>query len=288
MLRAPGSTIILAMKPVILVIDDEEAIRLFLKATLEDEGYAVVTYGKGQEVLDDLERTLPDLVLLDLMLPDMSGIQVLEKIKKRMPHVCVVIVTAYDKTDSAVQAMKLDAYDYVSKPIQLDELFRVIARGLEDTAELRANFRATNHTDLFRGIEDFVPSLAPAMAVMTICPDSGPFFLIPPKFFASTITMPLMPESLTSMLVPPPMTRRGSSLFRQPLISSTRSSGFSGNAMTSAGPPTLNEVCPDMGSSNRILPPKRSVSHRRVSWFNFPPFYSVSQCLFSIHPRPPA
>ncbi len=151
------------MKPIILVIDDEEAIRLFLKATLEDEGYDVLTYGKGQDALDDLDRTQPDLVLLDLMLPDMSGIQVLEKLKKKLPHVCVVMVTAYDRTDSAVQAMKLDAYDYVNKPIQLDQLFQVVARGLEETAEVRAHFRASNHTDLFRGVEDVVPSQAPGM-----------------------------------------------------------------------------------------------------------------------------
>jgi two-component system response regulator AtoC len=151
------------MKPVILVIDDEEAIRLFLKATLEDEGYDVSTYGLGQEAIDELEHTLPDLVLLDLMLPDMSGIQVLEKIKKALPHVCVVMVTAYDRTDSAVQAMKLDAFDYVSKPIQIERLFKVVASGLEFTAEARAHFRASNHTDLFRGIENHVPSQSPAM-----------------------------------------------------------------------------------------------------------------------------
>lgn len=151
------------MKPVVLVIDDEEAIRLFLEATLEDEGYDVVTYGLGQVALDNLEKTTPDLVLLDLMLPDLNGIQVLERIKKVMPHVCVVMVTAYDKTDSAVQAMKLDAYDYVSKPIQLDQLFKVVSRGLADTAEARASFKATSHTDLFRGMEDLVPSQAPAM-----------------------------------------------------------------------------------------------------------------------------
>jgi DNA-binding NtrC family response regulator len=151
------------MKPVLLVIDDEEAIRLFLEATLEDEGYEVVTHGLGQSALDDLDKINPDLVLLDLMLPDMSGIKVLEKIKARLPHVCVIMVTAYDKTDSAVQAMKLNAYDYVSKPIQLEQLFKVVARGLEESREARAMFKATNNSDLFRGIADQVPSQAPSM-----------------------------------------------------------------------------------------------------------------------------
>ena len=90
------------MKPVILVIDDEEAIRLFLQATLEDEGYEVITVGTGREALDMVEHTVPDLVLLDLMLPDMSGIQVLGGLKESLPHLCVVMITAYRETDTAV------------------------------------------------------------------------------------------------------------------------------------------------------------------------------------------
>ena len=132
------------MKPVILVIDDEEAIRLFLDATLRDEGYDVLLAGNGQEAIDLLGRTVPDLVLLDLMLPDMSGIEVLKKVREMLPHLAVVMITAYSETDSAVQAMKLDAFDYVSKPIQLDKLLKVIAKGLEETTALEKR-------DLFLG-----------------------------------------------------------------------------------------------------------------------------------------
>ncbi len=152
------------MKPVIYVIDDELAIRLFLQATLEDGDYNVLTFGNGSDAVDALADDPPDLVLLDLMLPDMSGIQVLEKIKDHLPHVCVVMVTAYDRTDSAVQAMKLDAFDYVSKPIQVDKLLEVVAKGLDATADARALFRASNHSDLFGGIENHVASASPAMA----------------------------------------------------------------------------------------------------------------------------
>ena len=70
------------MKPVVMVIDDEQAIRLFLEATLEDEGYSIVTFADGASSLDWLASSVPDLVLLDLMLPDMSGIQVLKSLKK--------------------------------------------------------------------------------------------------------------------------------------------------------------------------------------------------------------
>ena len=151
------------MKPVILVIDDEEAIRLFLEATLEDQGYEVVTAGTGQEALERIARAAPDLVLLDLMLPDMSGIQVLDEVKKALPHVNVLMLTAYSGTETAVRAMKLDAFDYVAKPIELDRLLRLVQRALDASAAARERYRARAKDDLFAGDGDVVPSAAPAM-----------------------------------------------------------------------------------------------------------------------------
>lgn len=151
------------MKPVVMIIDDEQAIRLFLEATLEDEGYSIVTFADGGSSLDWLERSVPDLILLDLMLPDMSGIQVLEKAKQLYSHIPIVMITAYSQTDSAVQAMKLDAFDYVSKPIELNQLLRVVAKGLDETADARERFQITNQFDLFHGIHDVVPSLSEDM-----------------------------------------------------------------------------------------------------------------------------
>lgn len=151
------------MKPVVLVIDDEQAIRLFLEATLVDEGYIVVPFGDGASTLDWLQRSVPDLVLLDLMLPDMSGIEVLDSLKKIYPHVPVVMITAYSQTDTAVQAMKLDAFDYVSKPIELDRLLKVVVRALEETSDARERFQHVNQNDLFRGVSDVVPSRSEEM-----------------------------------------------------------------------------------------------------------------------------
>ena len=150
-------------QPVILVIDDEEAIRLFLEATLEDRGYTMRTAGTGAAAIVSAEDVVPDLVLLDLMLPDMTGLQVLQSLKARYPHLPVVMITAYSRTDSAVQAMKLDAFDYVSKPIQLEKLLRVVDKALEETAEARDRFRHTTQTDLFGGSVDVVPSRSPGM-----------------------------------------------------------------------------------------------------------------------------
>ena len=151
------------MKPVILVIDDEEAIRLFLEATLEDEGYDVLTAATGGEGLELARDRVPDLVLLDLMLPDMSGIQVLGGLKSTMPHICVVMITAYRETDTAVQAMKLDAFDYVNKPINLDRLLKVVAKALESNADARRRYRDQHQGDLFGGVDDVVPSQSACM-----------------------------------------------------------------------------------------------------------------------------
>jgi DNA-binding NtrC family response regulator len=151
------------MKPLILVIDDEEAIRLFLESTLEDEGYEVRTAASGTDGLREAFARVPDLVLLDLMLPDMSGLQVLGSLKEKLPHLCVVMLTAYREADSAVKAMKLEAFDYATKPIQLKHLVAVVKKGLAETAEARERFRRLTQSDLFGGIDDVVPSQDPAM-----------------------------------------------------------------------------------------------------------------------------
>src|SRR3989339_183734 len=151
------------MKPSILVIDDEPGIRDFLDATYRDEGYQVVAVGSGAEAMDAMAAGTYDLVLLDLMLPDMSGIQLLGIIKESLPEVPVVVITAYRETDTAVQAMKLNAFDYLRKPIQLDRLLKVTRKGLGDGQRLGAAAAGPDPGALFRGIQDVVPSRSPLM-----------------------------------------------------------------------------------------------------------------------------
>ena len=151
------------MDPLILVIDDEEAIRLFLEATLQDNGYRVATAGSGQEALEALPRVDPDLVLLDLMLPDMSGIEVLDEVKQALPHVNVLMITAYSGTETAVRAMKLDAFDYITKPIELDRLLKLIDNALAASAKARDRYREHRRQDVFAESQDVVPSSAPNM-----------------------------------------------------------------------------------------------------------------------------
>jgi two-component system response regulator AtoC len=120
------------MKATVLVIDDDETIRHFLPRELKAEGYQVLTADSGRAGLQILEKEPADLVLLDIRLPDLSGIQVLEKIRAQWPEQIVVMLTGEPEHETAVQAMRLGARDYLTKgkPIR-EELLLVLERELE-------------------------------------------------------------------------------------------------------------------------------------------------------------
>jgi len=119
------------LKPVILLVDDESTIRMFLEKTLTDEGYETFTAADGEEALRLVDEELPDLVVLDLKLPDINGLEVLEKIKKEYPEICIVMLTAFGDIETAVSAMKKGAFDFVSKPVNLEQLIFVVEKGLD-------------------------------------------------------------------------------------------------------------------------------------------------------------
>ena len=119
------------MKPVVLLVDDEDTIRLFLEKTLTVEGYDALTAATGEEALEKTRSSLPDLILLDLKLPDMSGIEVLQKVKEEFPEICVIMLTAFGDIETAVTAIKNGAFDFVSKPVNLEQLLLAIGKGLE-------------------------------------------------------------------------------------------------------------------------------------------------------------
>jgi DNA-binding NtrC family response regulator len=119
------------MPPRVLVVDDERLIRWSLEQTLEKGGYEVATAEHGAAALASVREEPPDLVLLDLKLPDVDGIQVLRQIKAQQPTVQVVIMTAYADVGTAVEAMRLGAYDYLPKPIDFDALAVSLRNALE-------------------------------------------------------------------------------------------------------------------------------------------------------------
>jgi DNA-binding NtrC family response regulator len=115
----------------ILIVDDEEIIRDVLETLLEREGYEVTSAETGTEALKAFEADPHDLVLLDLMLPDRSGLEVLREIRRRDPDAVVVIVTAYSSIESAIEAMREGAFHYIPKPFQNQEVLLTVEKGAE-------------------------------------------------------------------------------------------------------------------------------------------------------------
>jgi DNA-binding NtrC family response regulator len=119
------------MKFKILIIDDEKSIRDVFSLLLEERGFIVGTAENTEAGLDKARKFLPDIILLDMNLPDKSGIEVLPEIKENHPQTEVIIITAFGTIKSAVEATKLGAYDYLEKPVDNEELLLVISRALE-------------------------------------------------------------------------------------------------------------------------------------------------------------
>jgi len=117
--------------PVILIIDDEAGLRDMLAFGLPDRGYHVVTAEHGEAGVEAAKHNLLDLVITDIMMPGISGIDVLKQIKAIQPQAEVIMATGYATLETAVESMKLGAYDYIAKPYSLDQLCLVIDKALE-------------------------------------------------------------------------------------------------------------------------------------------------------------
>ena len=135
------------MRAVIFVTDDELAIRSALAKRLSRQGHRVVAYESGEALLEALRRDLPDLVLLDLKMPGMSGLDALKQVRQVAPTAMVIMLTAYGTVQDAVEAMKLGAYDFVIKSVDLEGIEPVLARAL-DVLSLRRRLESEHeHQD---------------------------------------------------------------------------------------------------------------------------------------------
>jgi DNA-binding NtrC family response regulator len=119
------------MKPKILIIDDERNIRDIFSLLLEDHGYEAETAETGREGLEKARLHEPEVVLLDMNLPDLPGLDVLARLKEMHPETGIIIVTAYGTIRSAIEATKLGAYAYLEKPVDNEEMLLAVARILE-------------------------------------------------------------------------------------------------------------------------------------------------------------
>lgn len=115
-------------RKVIMVVDDDETIRSFIRFSLEQEGFEVIEQRSGQGALNVLERRKPDLILLDIMMPGMDGFEVIKAIRKKRQFdtVPVIFITAHMDPDSPQKAKSLGAQGFMEKPLRFNELLRQI------------------------------------------------------------------------------------------------------------------------------------------------------------------
>lgn len=152
----------------ILVVDDEESVRILLKRTLTEAGYDVVTAANGQEALDKVSQLQVRVVLSDIKMPGISGIEVLRKLTADHPDICVIMATAVTDTQTAIDIMKLGAYDYISKPFNQDDLLMRVRKAIEkleleekikeSTAELEVAMRSAQVANQAKS--DFLASMS--------------------------------------------------------------------------------------------------------------------------------
>jgi len=115
----------------ILIVDDERSMRDVLSIMLKRAGYGVTVASDGEEAIAHIDRELFDLVITDLKMPKAGGLDVLRAVKESAPESVVLIITAFASAESAVEAMKLGAYDYLTKPFQVDEVQLIVRNALE-------------------------------------------------------------------------------------------------------------------------------------------------------------
>lgn len=123
----------------ILVVDDKQSFRFMIKGYLDDAGYSVTCVNSGPEALLELNRNSYDLVLSDMVMPGMDGVELLREVRSLYPHLPFVLVTAHGSVDTAIAAMKEGVDDYLLKPLNRDEMLLVVNRILE-YAQLRVNY----------------------------------------------------------------------------------------------------------------------------------------------------
>jgi len=168
----------------ILVIDDEEHMCWALERGLRQEGYQVLTATRGKEGLELIRKETPSLVILDLKMPEMDGLEVLVRAKDLLPKLPVIMITAHGTIDTAIEAMKLGATDYITKPFDLDELKLVVKQALmvsqlqEEVTFLRSELskkygRIIGNSQAIQDVCTLVEKVADSNATVLITGESG-------------------------------------------------------------------------------------------------------------------
>ncbi len=157
------------MKTRILIVDDELSMREFLTILLEREGYEMASAASAADALAHLEKGLFDLVISDVQMPGLNGIELLGRIKSSSPDTAVLMITAFSEAEQAVEAMKLGAYDYIAKPFKIEEVKQLVKNALEKSELKRENSVLRLHAherDSFCGIIAASPRMKEIFALI--------------------------------------------------------------------------------------------------------------------------
>jgi two-component system response regulator PilR (NtrC family) len=170
----------------ILVVDDEQSLREVLSIMLKRAGYAVTSAMDGEEAIELLNKEIFDLVITDLRMPKIDGMEVLKAVKSASPETVVLIITAFASADSAVEAMKQGAYDYLTKPFQVDEVQLIIRNALEkrrlttenmllkrEMASQSSFAQLVGQSEAMQKVFDVVRKVADSKSNVLICGESG-------------------------------------------------------------------------------------------------------------------
>ncbi|HEU4407225.1 MAG TPA: HD domain-containing phosphohydrolase [Polyangiaceae bacterium] len=147
-------------RPRVLVVDDEKFIRDVLAEFLGMEGYVVRTAEDGQAALAELGRSRYDLIISDLKMPRMGGIELLEEVSRKDPNTLTVIMTGFGTVETAIDAMKRGAYDYILKPFKVEEVVHIVQRGFEKQRLAAENLRLKEALSLYKVSEAIAASLS--------------------------------------------------------------------------------------------------------------------------------
>lgn len=171
------------MARTILVVDDEASILQSLEGILSDEGFEVVSAENGNEALIKVEEVLPDLVLLDIWMPGMDGIETLVKIREAYPYLQVVMMSGHGTIETAVKATKLGAYDFIEKPLSMEKLLHTVRKTLdyyrlEEEINLlkqkhQEKSRLTGKSDIIHQLKEQIRIVAPTNAWVLISGENG-------------------------------------------------------------------------------------------------------------------
>ena len=143
-------------KKMILVIDDEENIRSGIMFALQEEGYSTQSADNGEQGLEKLNLFLPDLVICDVKMPGINGIEFLTQAKKKHPNIPIIMLTGHAGLDDAINAMKIGAYDFLTKPVHLEKLFLLIQRALSSTKTQKHTEELEQRIDERKGFKDII------------------------------------------------------------------------------------------------------------------------------------